>query len=761
MPVDPVELADEQKYFDAAWDAREASRELLSRAHENAGVNVKDQAAIRREAKQRAAALGTAEVAFGRFDAGDEALYVGKDLITNDDRDVLVINWQSRAATPYYQATVADPLGVDRIRKFKTEENEVLSFEDTVFTDIAARINELSGSDERHHAGVDDALLADLDRGRDGSMRDIVQTIHHSQDAIIRAPLDRLLVVQGGPGTGKTAVALHRVSVLLFEHRGTMSPADILVLGPSKAFTKYISQVLPSLGDEGVSTADFSTLGPQGIKPTRTERIDLARLKGQERMAGLLRTALYNRIRFPKGEQTVSLGPLAALRFTREEVETVLARLRSLPTYSAGRSGLRNWLMDEGTRRAPRDVRVSTQTVDNIAERIWPQLSPARFVQELLGSRQQLLDAAGDEFSAKETSDLYRQAAEKLAAEAWTKADIGLLDEADTLINGRPRTYAHIVVDEAQDLSPLQLRSLSRRSARGSFTVVGDIAQSTGPWARDTWGDVVTILHSDCEVSIEELEYGYRVPRQIFEFAAQLLPHAAERVTPPQVVRDGAHPQILQTSEEDMASEAVAMARAHASNGLFVGIIAPHGFLEDVADALSVAGVSYDDASVGQLGKTINLLSPDEAKGLEFEAAIVLEPAEIAAASVTGYRKLYVALTRTTKELTVVHSQAFAALGLAGTREETPLKPTSDTLRAPVPSGTTLIQATSTSTMPDAASSPTPEQRAPSPRPKTRPRRSAATLLAEDIADEVKSQLTPETWADFLDALIDQLSATE
>ena len=650
------ELKAEQHYFDLAWDAREETRRTLGGAHGAASGPRAAASMIRRGADKELEKLGGPNdpVAFARFDEEEgERLYLGKHAISDSSRDLLVINWQAPAAAPYFQASYDDPCGVIMRRKFTTERNRVLDFEEVVFAELARRVESMT---ESERTGIDDTVLRDLEQDRTGEMQDIVQTIHAAQYKLVRSPLEQLLVIQGGPGTGKTAVALHRVSWLLFNHRGSLGPDGVLVIGPNPTFTRYIRAVLPGLGDAEVQHRDLRSLGPQA-STGREEEAGVARLKGNERMVGLLETALSQRVRFPAGVESIDVGPdSGAARFERAEIQVQLKRLvQSASNYATGRIGFRSWLGGDAAIRARGQV-TPTQ-IDNATERVWPSLTPQAFLRDLFGSRERLVAAAGDEFTAGDIPRLLRPPAARLADEEWSDADISLLDEADSLINGSARKYAHIVIDEAQDLSQMQLRSLRRRSNSGSMTLVGDLAQSTGPWARDSWDDVIESLEQEHPALVEELTLGYRVPEQVFALAAQLLPEAAPNVSPPRVVRVGpADPSLQQVEEGARVDQVIAAARDFAGRGLFVGIVCPEVLRDALVEELQTAGVAWSDASKGNLSKSINVVRPEEAKGLEFDAVIVLEPEEIVAESERGLRLLYVALTRTTRYLSVVHS---------------------------------------------------------------------------------------------------------
>ncbi|HET9079535.1 MAG TPA: hypothetical protein VFO01_03325, partial [Trebonia sp.] len=397
-------------------------------------------------------------VAIGRFDTESGTLYVGKRRISDGDGDGLVINWQAPAAEPFYRATFDEPIGVLRKRSFTTERNRVLDFDETVFAELADRVAELTSNEQ---LGINDTVLRDLDEVRTGEMRDIVQTIHASQYHLIRQPFDRLLIVQGGPGTGKSVVALHRVSWLLFNEE-SLRPSDVLVIGPNPTFTKYISSVLPGLGDHEVHHRDILSLGPQRSDGREEDR-ETTELKGFDGMAGLLERALRLRIRpLPDGTR---LEVVPGVALGTAGVNQAVSAAIDATSYNSGRQRFRAWV-EQSARNATQRPEALTATIfDNAVERIWPALTPQSFLQELLGSRERLTAAAGDEFRAGDINRLYRQAAGRISDERWSDSDVALLDEAELLIRGSSdRAYRHIVVDEAQDLSPMQLRSIKRRS---------------------------------------------------------------------------------------------------------------------------------------------------------------------------------------------------------------------------------------------------------------------------------------------------------
>jgi len=506
-----VELAEEQAYFDRAQKHRERRRAELGDtpgAAAHAGAAQRLLAWVK--ARKGAGRPADEAVAFGRVDdESRQTLYIGHEIITDEDREVLVVNWQAPAAQPYYQATHVDPRGLVRKRSFLCTGNQVTDFEDVVFQQLAKDVAALEGV-----AGLDDLdtlLLSELDRPREGSMRDIVATIQAAQYDLIRAPLDQVLVIEGGPGTGKTAVALHRVSHLLYNHQDRLGAADVLVVGPHPAFTSYIRTVLPSLGDAEVVHRDVGQLAPQ-VQRGRSEPVEASRLKGEARMARLLARALDARVGTPEpAERMLFDGRFVTL--SGVEVSAVVAACRQAPGPYAQRRGLlRARLHDLARERGAPVDRERLEPVENLVDRLWPQYSAPAFLRGLLGSRRWLAAAAGDDLTPQEVALLQRKGADRLSNEVWSAADLPLLDEAEDLINGVSQRYKHVVVDEAQDLSPMQLRCVARRSATGSLTVVGDLAQSTGAWARDSWDDVLSHLPRTLPQNVVALRYGYRVP---------------------------------------------------------------------------------------------------------------------------------------------------------------------------------------------------------------------------------------------------------
>ena len=754
------ELVLEQKHFDRAWEARERARANLGRAHEAAAGNKRVVADIRRNAQEAQERMGHEDepVALGRIDPLDgDVLYVGRHAISDDERTLLVIGWQAPAAAPFYAANIDDPHGLERKRQFKVELNQVLDFEDMVFAELKANVNELTS---KFNQPVDDALLRDLEATRDGEMKDIVQTIHHSQYDLVSRPLEQLLVIQGGPGTGKSAVALHRVSWLLFNRRQDLQPGDILVIGPSRTFSAYIQKVLPSLGNDGVVHGDLTSLGPI-TSGARAEDDDLARLKGETRMARLIGRGLMRRIRVPDEDLTLGRDREAVV-FTKSELEAQINEVKKRArSYRQGRDALRQWvtniatdrLNDQRGRLARAALSVPTTAIDAFVDRMWPSFTAGSFLQLLLGSQQRLVEAAGDHFTASEVQRLYRSAAERLAAESWSYSDVALLDEVEAQLGGRPDKFKHVVVDEAQDLSPMQIRSVRRRSTNGSFTIVGDVAQSTGPWARDSWDDIVKGLTIEHAASVDELEFGYRVPRQHFELAVKLLPTAAPGVTPPTVIRDAPEaPDVQLVDADEVIDAAIVSAQRHAGNGCSVGIVCPTQLRDDVISELRARGVRFTDARQGSLGRSINIMTAEESKGLEFDAVVVVEPGLIIEGTTVGERRLYIALTRTTGFLSLVYSSAVPVLGLdAEIPQQTQVMLEPEQTFAEVDE-----EPVSLSEVARTDDSPV---RVPVQRLGAADR--FVTLMADDVAAQIREAIRPDLWSAVVEALAERLAGTD
>ena len=483
------------------------------------------------------------------------------------------------------------------------------------------------------------------------------------QRELIRMPADRLLVVQGGPGTGKTRVALHRVAWLI---AAGQVPADqVLVVGPTPGFARFTRGAMPGGGADGVDHRGIGSLHPPVDQPAREpDSAYVTRLKGDARMAGLLTRALKERpdpmpTDLP-ATLTVAGQPMA---FDPERLRRVVVTAHaSQATPGDRRRILRGMLASEGA-----DPGLILAGAEALAERIWPALNPAALLTGLFASPEWLTAAAGFDFTQRELTALRTGPGATLGP-----ADLPLLDEAGHLLDGEPKRYAHIVVDGAPDFSPMQLRAVSRRSATGSMTIVGDLAQSTGPWARDDWNDVLTHLPQTVPQILRTLTHGYRVPGRIFELAAELLPAAAPSVQAPTSVADGPAEPIVEPVTDDGRAPAVVTAAAHhAAHGRTVAIICPDRCRPEIETALRDGDILWDT----EPGRSITLLGPHDAKGLEFDAVIVVEPGDIVDDDPRGHRLLYIALTRPARHLHLIGAAADLPLEFAAPTPALPRSP--------------------------------------------------------------------------------------
>ncbi|GGL89024.1 HelD family protein [Glutamicibacter protophormiae] len=649
------ELVKEQAYFDDARLVYENAVSERQRLRNVAGTGP-DRRAMKRHLDSVEKLSENDAVAIGRMDLDDgSSIYVGKVSIAAEDGERRVISWKAPLAKKFYQASATDAMDLTRKRVFSTSYNHVDAFDDKLFAEIRERLDELGGD---FH--TDDALLHALQEGRTGQMLDIVRTIQASQDKLMRADMNQLLVIQGGPGTGKTAVALHRASWLLYHYRDKLSPRDLLVVGPNPAFTKYIQHVLPSLGDRDIRQTSIQELMAGSLPARAVDNEATARIKGMAEMADVIANGLNDRIKVPSSVLRIKRrNSSVTVNISPEMIADDVNSLRHLP-YGKGRQELRERLLERCLEQLNfhgsvdiKDI-LDPPSVDAALDRMWPTLSGPQFIRELLGSKSRLRIATANVLDPSAIELLYRQAAARMDQEPWTLGDLALIDEANESMSGNVDLYGHIIVDEAQDLSPMQLLSLRRRTRTGSMTIVGDVAQSTGSFARADWSEVITALGTSLPHNLVSLEHGYRVPREVFEVAAKLLPLAAPGLKPPTIVRSAnALPELFDVPEGQLASEVAKVASHHSGKGRFVGVIAPKERWDEIKTAFQHEELTYSDSSDGQLGKSINLITPNDSKGLEFDSVVIVDPQSILDED-NGARLLYIALTRTTHRLDVL-----------------------------------------------------------------------------------------------------------
>jgi len=680
-----ADLAAEQAFIDDAyaWLAwmRARAEELA------AGIDPKELDLLH-ALRRRAATLtdGGRPLCFGRIDLdGGEVFHVGRRHVENADGEPVVVEWRAPVAVPFYRASSRDRLGLTRRRQFMLDGRRIHSMADDLFGEGAV------GEVLRLRGG--DALLAELERSRGAEMLDIVATIQAEQDEVIRAPLEGVLVVQGGPGSGKTAVGLHRAAFLLYDEE-ILARQGVLVLGPNRLFLRYIAQVLPSLGEEAVVQTTVRDLAP-GVRVVADDHPDAERIKGDVRMADVLARALEVGRRPLEGDLSVPVG-LRRLVLPADDANRLAADVaaRRLP-YETGRSVLREALNGavvalnppagpEEAARIERAVRGSPETATAL-DRLWPSVSPAALVRSLVTSKVGLRRAAHAILSPAEQADVLRpptptepleirdarpalpawelrrptRPAKVRRREPWTAAEVALLDEATALVTGETRAYGHVVVDEAQDLSPMQARMIGRRAPSGSVTVLGDLAQASGVWAPATWDEVTAHLPTPRGSRVVELRLGYRSPADVIELASRLLAVAAPGVTPTEAVRSRRGGVTLTSAPGRVpAVAATEAARLAAVYGSVAVITAPAG-AEEVERALLAAGLDAGRADTDGLDRRVVLVEARQAKGLEFDAVVVVDPAAVVASAADtgrGLRLLYVALTRPTQALAVVHA---------------------------------------------------------------------------------------------------------
>lgn len=691
------DLEAEQAYIDHAYACLEQSRQAATRLTSmvEVGRGGTEQARFEREViydtvlnRLSHLQLGDAALCFGRIDrkvedeliadGNDiESFYIGRIAVSDENQEPIIVDWRAPIAEPFYRATGRQPMGLSRRRHFATRGRQLLGVEDELFGDSLESLG-IESAPENPIRGQG-ALFTALETARTGRLGDIVATIQGEQDEIIRAPLPGVLVVQGGPGTGKTVVALHRAAYLLYTHRFPLEGQGVLVIGPNRLFLGYIEQVLPSLGEAGVELAVLADLvGDIAIRSYDTGRT--ARIKGDARMVRFLRRAVRDRQRPLRSDLVVGYGLQRLVLSAERSAEIISDARRRYRRHNAARkfveteifaelanSGRGELSLSEVKERTRRDP-----AVREALERMWPILTPAQFLHDLFGAKGLLKNAAKGIFDETEWESLYRPRSEELDAVEWTHDDAPLLDEARALLGPRPRkkrpgesndedeirTYGHIVVDEAQDLSPMQLRMLERRSLNGSMTVVGDIAQATGQWAHASWDEILELLPAKREPNRKELTLGYRLPAPIMNVAANVLRVAAPFLQPPRSVReDGAEPVIRKAGPGELATVVSAVTRIEraAVDPGQVAVVCPASLIDEVCAALTEADIDFGRATRQGLQHRVTVVEVGLVKGLEVDSVVVVEPQLIVDEEAQGYRALYVALTRATKRLAVVH----------------------------------------------------------------------------------------------------------
>ncbi|MDH6109394.1 DNA helicase IV [Kitasatospora sp. MAP12-15] len=734
-----AELRAENAYVGQLYDRLEAQRELAAtRLRE---LHLQDKGGTRQSRMERdtleihhthrLSELYAAEygLCFGRIDSADgERRYIGRIALADEEHEPLLTDWRAPAAEPFYRATPAAPGGVAGRRHLRCKGRTVVDFDDDAFG-----VGALEGRDSSELSG-EAALLASLTAARTGRMGDIVSTIQAEQDRVIRSALGGVLVVQGGPGTGKTVVALHRAAYLLYTHRDRLAKRGVLVIGPNTMFLRYIDQVLPALGESEVVLSSIGELYP-GVTATDTEPSEAAAVKGDARMARVLVAALEGLRQLPEDSLTITVGRRSPyheeLEISRALCERAHAAARRTgEPHNQARPDLVERLTSELALRIARDrggemdlddvanladALVDEPEVQALAEKLWPLLSPEQLLTALLGSPE-LLASAMPDFSEAERAALLRRGED---AVAWTTADVPLLDEAAELLGPLPgssssrkaelaaeeeelefakvvledfgvglvemdaqmlvrqyrgeetlrplaeraaedRTwgFGHVIVDEAQELSPMAWRLLTRRCPGRSMTIVGDLAQTGAAAGLSSWGEALDEYTAGRWRTVE-LTVNYRTPAEIMQVTEGVLRALDPALTAPRAVRSGGvRPWSLRIPEDDRgpALRAAVEAEIAALDGGRMAVIHAPQWPDELIGALAELDGVTIAGDPSALDSPVVLMTAAQAKGLEFDAVLVVEPREILAAHSRGVNDLYVALTRATRSLGVIHS---------------------------------------------------------------------------------------------------------
>ncbi|MEV7032663.1 UvrD-helicase domain-containing protein [Streptomyces sp. NPDC093272] len=587
--------------------------------------------------------------------ADGERFYIGRRHVHDHDGDPMVIDWRAPVSQPFYRASKKDPLDVSLRRRFGYTRGDITAYEDEHLSDPgeAARTSKL--------------LQQEIERPRVGPMRDIVATIQPEQDEIVRSGLGGTVCVQGGPGTGKTAVGLHRVAYLLYAHRERLARTGTLVIGPNRSFLHYIEQVLPALGELTVQQATVDDLVANGVEVRGTDPAPAAVVKGDARMAEVLRRAVYAHVTMPT-EPVVVVRGSRRWRVPAYELEAIVKELLDRGIrYGAAREALPQRIAHavlvqmERSGEAP-DDRVQDAVARNAAvkaavKQVWPPVDPAKLVLRLLTDADFLaVHAAGVLGDDEQKTVLWAKPVRSVKAARWSAADAVLIDEATDLVQ-RTHSLGHVVLDEAQDLSPMQYRAVGRRCTTGSATVLGDLAQGTTPWATRSWDEALAHLGKSDGV-IEELTAGFRVPTDVIGYASRLLPHIAPGLAPVASVRE--NPGFFAVRPAAGAAETVAACEELLRNEGSTGLIAADARVPALADALAAAGIGYLAPGEETTAETrLTLVPATLAKGLEYDYVVLDEPQAVVDGEPderTGLRRLYVALTRAVSGLIVTHA---------------------------------------------------------------------------------------------------------
>ncbi|MFC5899921.1 HelD family protein [Streptomyces zhihengii] len=605
---------------------------------------------------------------FGRLDylhsaQEGQSFYIGRRHVHDAEGDPMVVDWRAPVSQPFYRASRKDPQDVGLRRRFGYTAGDLTAYEDEHLTDPAEAEQ------------TSKLLQAEIERPRVGPMRDIVATIQPEQDEIVRSGLSGSVCVQGGPGTGKTAVGLHRVAYLLYAHRERLARTGTLVIGPNRSFLHYIEQVLPALGELEVRQATVDDLVAH-VEVRGADEAPAAVVKGDARMARVLRRAIRSHVTLPT-EPVVVVRGSRRWRIPAYELEEIVRELLDRDIrYGAAREALPQRIAHavlvrmEQSGEAP-DDRVQDAVARNTAVKaavkaIWPPVEPAKLVLRLLSDATFLAEHAEGELDAAEQAAILMEKPPRSVRTAkWSAADAVLIDEATDLVR-RTHSLGHVVLDEAQDLSPMQYRAVGRRCSTGSATVLGDLAQGTTPWATGSWAQALAHLGKP-EAVVEELTAGFRVPREVIAYASRLLPHMSPGLAPVSSVRE--NPGSLSVDAVAEAADLDAAVLAACAQSLrregSIGLIAADARIPVLAAALTAAGMPYLSPGEETTAESrLTLVPASLAKGLEYDYVVLDEPSAIVSGEPderTGLRRLYVTLTRAVSGLAVLHATPLPA----------------------------------------------------------------------------------------------------
>ena len=770
------EIAYEQRHVDIAYERLDVMRiqaESVRGAYSDVRAGGPHQARLERDIANEVTNrrlsdlnIGQSPLVFGRLDLDSShpdddtsTWYIGRLAVDDAEHTPLVIDWRAPIAEPFYRATAVEPMHVIRRRHFLTKSGrEITGIDDEVF-------NAAATEEAGFTVAGEGALLAALDRHRTGRMGDIVATIQAEQDEAIRSELQGVILVTGGPGTGKTAVALHRAAYLLYTHRRHLASRGVLLVGPSTVFIRYIEQVLPSLGESDVQLATIATLKPQ-LAAIRHDAPEVAAIKAQANMAHVIERAVYDRERVLREDVSFMVDGMR-VRFSREDSARVIRgaqkqkgthnerrryvvrrvndilvsnykhaanrtyqrtradRDRGHASFDAtsevgapesmgfdslvGRNIARGERLPEGFEQELASRLRRQPVVREMLEHMWPVLTGAELINDLLGFRALVNSAAAKHLNERERELLHRARKPEIREVLWTTSDVALVDEADALLGSvelalpkrkrrsadasaleaaervidnfdvghftnaadiaarygetsritetttELRTFAHVLVDEAQDLSPMQWRMLARRCPTGSFTIVGDLGQASQPGSAHQWETVLDQLPHRGNTRTANLTVNYRTPAEIMEIAARLLAAATPHVEPSRSVRRTDElPRFVRVENDDVMTTAERLTREATQRGGTVAVLAHPSQHAALLQCMHDLGAVGDSAEA--LDAKVAVLDAVAAKGLEFDHVVVLEPSLLVNNDAAGLRLLYVTITRATKTLAVVHS---------------------------------------------------------------------------------------------------------